>query len=186
MKLVLPKAYVATITNKTAKLDKSDEIVKVHDIKLTADVDTGVLEELKEGLTARHFDKHGIPHDPEIGMRQWEPQYENGTMKMGDMTFSKVRLRNINYIAKPGGIVGIELTARVTQDDDKSGRLTQLVKEGRKVTFEKMTQAEIKIDDDAEVEDDSQGKLPGTEGPRTTPKITPLLPGDKSEETATH
>lgn len=150
-----------------------EEIVPCHDVKLRAQCPREILEEFKEGLDKRCFDKNGIPFDPEIGPMAWILQYENATMKISTLSFVKAEVKKIFLTALPGAIVDVELIARVKCDDDKAGRLGHLVGLEKTATFEKLTQKEIQTEEEVE-EDDGQGKL----------QITPLLPADKLAEAA--
>lgn len=168
MKLVLPNAEVVSVTN--GKEYHGEAIVPCHDVKLRAQCPADILEEFKEGLGKRCFDKNGIPLDPEIGPMGWIPQYENSTMKISTLSFVKAEIKKIFLTAMPGNLVDVELIARVKCDDDKAGRLGHLVGLEKTATFEKLTQKEIPTDDG----EDGEGKGNGKQG--EIPEIKPLRP----------
>jgi hypothetical protein len=168
---------VVSVTN--GKEYHGEEIVPCHDVKLRAQCPAEILEEFKEGLGKRCFDKNGIPFDPEIGPMAWLPQYEGATMKISTLSFIKVELKKIFLSAIPGNLVDVELIARVKCDDDKAGRLAHLVGLEKTATFEKMTQKEISTEEEEGEDDEANGN-----GKQGNLKITPLLPPDKLEEAA--
>lgn len=155
MKLELPIAYVAAVTN--LMLSEGDDLVPAQALKLEAEVEPALLEELREGLTARFFEQPGegaqaIPSVPELAALGWKTEYEKGTLTLDlseteglafedeKLKFTGVDVKAIEFEPLATGMLSFKANAIVRANEEARGKLTALLKHDVRATFTKLTQ----------------------------------------------
>lgn len=189
MKLVLPVAYVAAVTN--LMLNVGEDLVPATALKLEAEVDPRFLEELRIGLFGKFFDEPAkeapaVPSIPELATLVWKTEYEKGTLTLflGDtqgLAFEDPELRHpgvdvkaIEFEPLATGRLSFRATAIIRADEEGRGKLSALLKHEVRATFSKLTQKPLlepkKPADDAQVPLDLKPLIPNADAPRAGTK----------------
>lgn len=183
MKIVLAVAYVSAVTN--LMLSHGEDLVPAIALKLQAEVEPKLLEELRAGLTEKFFeaavgDAPRVPCIPELAALTWKTEYEKGTLTLGlteteglafkeeELRFTGVDTKAISFEPLATGRLAFECNAIIRADEDGRGKLTALLKHNVKATFSKLTQKPL-----------AEPKKPADDAASTQqvlPEIHPLIP----------
>lgn len=179
MNLVIAKAFIDEVKNRGE--DPGEKILGI-DIKFTADVKPGDLDELSTEIRPRLFDASGAPTITELGRCHWRTEYEKGDMNIAGHKVPNTGLLNITLEPMLKGDVELKGWARVsTTDEGLAGALAMLIKQTVKITFKKMTQVPLIKTGDAPDDDEADGKKKDGQGDL---QITPLLTEEALNERA--
>lgn len=185
MKLYLPIAEVTAVTPLMLKMGTGEDatLEPATSLTLRAEVHPEVLDELREGLSDRFFEKGDgksprVPCIPELdGALGWKSEYEAGTLKLDlsdledldfedeELTIGGVDAKGITFEPLPKGMLDFKVNAIIRSDDvELRGKLNGLLRHTLKATFLKMTQKPLAAPkapkDDAA---SRQPALPGTD-----------------------
>lgn len=189
MKLVLPLAYIGAVTNLMLSHGTGEDatLVPATAVKLEADVDPKILDELREGLRNTFFDdnKPAVPKIPELEAMAWKTEYEGGTLSFDisdteDLDFEAdddrlvylgVDVKAITFEPLATGLVAFKCNAIVRSDEAGRGRLAALLKHNVKATFSKLSQKPL-----AEPKKPSDDAAPSPQQELVTADGKPITP----------
>lgn len=173
MKIVISKATVKAITLLTER--HGEELVSAKSLTLKAQVPPEVLDEFNAKLRLALF-ADDIPAFPELGVVELKTEYEGADFTIHGIKCSGAELSKIAFAAMPGYFVDLALTVKVTDyDEEKGGKIDNLLRREVKVTIAKAVQKRIDEGDGGEERDDGQPTLPGVPPTTDGKPITPLL-----------
>lgn len=185
MKIVLAVAYVSAVTN--LMLSHGEDLVPAIALKLQAEVDPALLEELRAGLTEKFFepavgDAPRVPCIPELAALTWKTEYEKGAILLDlsetdglafeedELKFTSVDTKAITFEPLAKGRLAFECNVIIRADEDGRGKLTALLKHNVKATITKLTQKPLA--EPKKPADDAASKQ------QVIPEIQPLIPNE--------